>query len=79
MNVDTVCELCGEGTVSTLTQLLEYTYKGYTANLPSHYKQCDTCMSDYNGILESKANIKIIADFKHHIDTLVDTEHKPVV
>lgn len=68
MNINTICELCGEGTVTILTQLLEYTYKGHTANLPAQYKQCDTCMSDHSGILESRVNMKTIADFKRRVD-----------
>ncbi len=50
---------------------LEYEYKGHRAELPSHYKQCDTCTSDFAGMAESKQNKRIVMAFRKQVDGLL--------
>ena len=53
MSAQELCPICGEGHVTASVQMVEYEYKGHRAELPSHYKQCDTCTSDFAGMAEA--------------------------
>lgn len=54
MSGQELCPLCGEGHVTASVQMLEYEYKGQKTQLPSHYRQCDVCTSDFAGMAEYK-------------------------
>lgn len=54
MSGQELCPLCGEGHVTDSVQMLEYEYKGQKTQLPSHYRQCDVCASDFAGMAEYK-------------------------
>ena len=71
MSTQELCPLCGEGHVTASVQMLEYEYKGHKADLPSHYKQCDTCTSDFAGMAESKLNKRIVMAFRKQVDGLL--------
>ena len=51
--------------------MVEYEYKGHRAELPSHYKQCDTCTSDFAGMAESKQNKRIVMAFRKQVEGLL--------
>lgn len=46
--------LARDGHVTASVQMLEYEYKGQKTQLPSHYRQCDVCASDFAGMAEYK-------------------------
>ena len=71
MSAQELCPICGEGHVTASVQMVEYEYKGHKAELPSHYKQCDTCTSDFAGMAESKQNKRIVMAFRKQVDGLL--------
>lgn len=71
MSAQELCPICGEGYVTASVQMVEYEYKGHRAELPSHYKQCDTCTSDFAGMAESKQNKRIVMAFRKQVDGLL--------
>lgn len=71
MSAQELCPICGEGHVTASVQMVEYEYKGHRAELPSHYKQCDTCTSDFAGMAESKLNKRIVMAFRKQVDGLL--------
>lgn len=71
MSAQELCPICGEGHVTASVQMVEYEYKGHKAGLPSHYKQCDTCTSDFAGMAESKLNKRIVMAFRKQVDGLL--------
>ena len=74
MSAQELCPICGEGHVTASVQMVEYEYKGHKAELPSHYKQCDTCTSDFAGMAESKLNKRIVMAFRKQVDGLLTGE-----
>ena len=68
MSAQELCPICGEGHVTASVQMVEYEYKGHRAELPSHYKQCDTCTSDFAGMAESKQNKRIVMAFRKQVE-----------
>ena len=71
MSAQELCPICGEGHVTASVQMVEYEYKGHRAELPSHYKQCDTCTSDFAGMAESKQNKRIVMSFRKQVEGLL--------
>lgn len=71
MSAQELCPICGEGHVTASVQMVEYEYKGDKADLPSHYKQCDTCTSDFAGMAESKLNKRIVMAYRKQVDGLL--------
>lgn len=71
MNSQELCPICGEGHVTAAVQMVESEYKGHKANLPLHYKQCDTCTSDFAGMAESKLNKRVLMAFRKQVDALL--------
>lgn len=71
MSAQELCPICGEGHVTASVQMVEYEYKGHRAELPSHYKQCDTCTSDFAGMAESKQNKRIVMAFRKQVEGLL--------
>ena len=71
MSAQELCPICGEGHVTASVQMVEYEYKGHRAELPSHYKQCDTCTSDFAGMAESKQNTRIVMAFRKQVEGLL--------
>ena len=65
------CPICGEGHVTQHVDQFESEYKGKKAMLPSHYKLCDTCHSDFAGSEESKVNKRAIMAFRKSVDGLL--------
>lgn len=66
-----LCAICGEGHVTAQTRAVETDYKGTKALLPMHYQLCDTCTSDYAGMVESKLNKRIVMAFRKQVDGLL--------
>ena len=66
-----LCAICGEGHVTAQTREVETDYKGTKALLPMHYQLCDTCTSDYAGMVESKLNKRIVMAFRKQVDGLL--------
>ena len=71
MSAQELCPICGEGHVTASVQMVEDEYKGHRAELPSHYKQCDTCTSDFAGMAESKQNKRIVMAFRKQVEGLL--------
>ena len=71
MSAQELCPICGEGHVTASVQMVEYEYKGHRAQLPSHYKQSDTCTSDLAGLAESKQNKRIGMAFREQWEGLL--------
>ena len=71
MSAQDLCPICGEGHITASVQMVEYEYKGRRAELPSHYKQCDTCTSDFAGMAESKQNKRIVMAFRKQVEGLL--------
>ena len=71
MSAQELCPICGEGHVTASVQMVEYEYKGHRAELPSHYKQCDTCTSDFAGMAESKQNKRIVMASRKQVEGLL--------
>ena len=73
MNMDTkeLCPICGEGHVTTHVEMVESEYKGQTKLLPSHYRLCDACHSDFAGAPEGKLNKRGIMAFRKSVDGLL--------
>ena len=74
MSAQELCPICGEGHVFASVQMVESEYKGHKANLPLHYKQCDTCTSDFAGMAESKLNKRVLMAFRKQVDGLLTGE-----
>lgn len=66
-----LCPICGEGHVTHHVDQFESEYKGQKAMLPSHYKLCDTCHSDFAGAAEGKVNKRAIVAFRKSVDGLL--------
>lgn len=71
MNTQELCPLCGEGYVSTHSEMVENEYKGQKAMLPLMFKQCDACGSDFAGAAESKLNRRSLMAWRKQIDGLL--------
>ena len=71
MSGQELCPLCGEGHVTASVQMLEYEYKGQKTQLPSHYRQCNVCASDFAGMEESKLNKDIVMAFRKHVEDTI--------
>ncbi|MFM7331781.1 MAG: type II toxin-antitoxin system MqsA family antitoxin, partial [Brachymonas sp.] len=69
-----LCPLCGEGHVSTHSEMVENEYKGQKAMLPLMFKQCDACGSDFAGAAESKLNRRSLMAWRKQIDGLLTGE-----
>jgi len=42
MTAQELCPICGEGHITAQVQMVESDYKGHKADLPLHFKLCDT-------------------------------------
>lgn len=71
MSAQEICPICGEGHVTAQVQMVENEYKGHKADLPLHYKLCDTCTSDFAGAAESKLNRRELMAFRKLVDGLL--------
>lgn len=74
MNTQELCPLCGEGHVSTHSEMVESEYKEHKAMLPLVFKQCDTCSSDFAGATESKQNKRVLMAWRKEVDGLLTGE-----
>lgn len=71
MSAQELCPICGEGLVTEQVQMVESEYKGHKAELPLHFKLCDTCTSDFAGAAESKLNKRALMAFRKQVDGLL--------
>jgi HTH-type transcriptional regulator/antitoxin MqsA len=71
MESKALCPICGEGQVSSHMEWVDAEYKGQTKALPSHYRECDACHSDFAGAPESKVNKRAIMAFRKSVDGLL--------
>ena len=74
MSAQELCPICGEGHITPQVQMMESEYKGQKAQLPLHFKLCDTCTSDYAGAAESKLNRRILIAYRKQVDGLLTGE-----
>lgn len=74
MNTQELCPLCGEGHVSTHSEMVESEYKAHKAMLPLVFKQCDACGSDFAGAAESKLNKRALMAWRKQVDGLLTGE-----
>ena len=74
MTTQELCPLCGEGHVSTSSEMVESEYKGHKAMRALVFKQCDTCGSDFAGAAESKVNRRSLLAWRKQIDGLLTGE-----
>ncbi len=71
MNTQELCPLCGEGHVTAQVEQVENEYKGKSALLPQHFKQCDHCGSDFAGAAEAKLNKRALMAWRKEVDGLL--------
>lgn len=71
MSDDTLCPVCGEGSVSLRTDRLESEYKGSKALVDLHYAVCNTCTSDFAGAVQSRLNKRAVMAFRKSVDGLL--------
>jgi HTH-type transcriptional regulator / antitoxin MqsA len=71
MNTQALCPLCGEGHVTAQVEQVENEYKGKSALLPQHFKQCDHCGSDFAGAAEAKLNKRALMAWRKAVDGLL--------
>lgn len=71
MNTQELCPLCGEGHVSTHSEMVESEYKGRKEMLPLVFKACDACGSDFAGAAESKLNRRALMAWRKQADGLL--------
>lgn len=71
MDTKELCPICGEGHVTSHVEMVESEYKGQTTMLPSHYRLCDACHSDFAGAREGKLNKRAIMAFRKSVDGLL--------
>jgi HTH-type transcriptional regulator/antitoxin MqsA len=74
MSAQDLCPLCGEGHVTAQVQMAANEYKGHQTELPLHFRQCDTCTSDFAGAAESKLNRRVLMAFRKQVDGLLTGE-----
>jgi HTH-type transcriptional regulator/antitoxin MqsA len=74
MTAQELCPICGEGHITAQVQMVESEYKGHKADLPLHFKLCDTCTSDFAGAAESKLNRRALMAFRKKVDGLLTGE-----
>lgn len=74
MNTQELCPLCGEGHVSTHSEMVESEYKAQKVMLPLVFKQCDACGSDFAGAAESKQNKRALMAWRKQVDGLLTGE-----
>lgn len=74
MKTQELCPLCGEGHVSTHSEMVESEYKEHKAMLPLVFKQCDACGSDFAGAAESKLNRRVLMAWRKQVDGLLTGE-----
>lgn len=74
MNTQELCPLCGEGHVSTHSEMVENEYKAHKAMLPLVFKQCDACGSDFAGAAEGKINKRALMAWRKQVDGLLTGE-----
>lgn len=74
MNTQELCPLCGEGHVSTHSEMVESEYKAHKVMLPLVFKQCDACGSDFAGATESKQNKRALMAWRKQVDGLMTGE-----
>jgi HTH-type transcriptional regulator/antitoxin MqsA len=71
MDTQERCPICGEGHVTQHVEMVESEYKGQTKLLPSHFRLCDACHSDFAGAPEGKLNKRGILAFRKSVDGLL--------
>lgn len=71
MNAQELCPLCGEGHVTTHSEMVESEYKAHKAMLPLLFKQCDACGSDFAGAAEAKLNKRALMAWRKQVDGLL--------
>lgn len=71
MDTKELCPICGEGHVTSHVEMVESEYKGQTTMLPSRYRLCDACHSDFAGAREGKLNKRAIMAFRKSVDGLL--------
>ena len=71
MNTQELCPLCGEGHVTTHSEMVENEYKAHKAVLPLQFKQCDACGSDFAGAAEAKLNKRTLMAWRKQVDGLL--------
>lgn len=74
MNTQELCPLCGEGHVTTHSEMVESEYKGRKEMLPLIFKACDACGSDFAGAAESKLNKRALMAWRKQVDGLLTGE-----
>lgn len=74
MTTQELCPLCGEGHVSTHSEMVESEYKAHKVMLPLVFKQCDACGSDFAGAAESKQNKRAVLAWRKQVDGLLTGE-----
>lgn len=74
MNAQELCPLCGEGHVTTHSEMVESEYKAQKAMLPLVFKQCDACGSDFAGAAEAKLNKRALMAWRKQVDGLLTGE-----
>lgn len=71
MTAQVLCPLCGEGHVTAQVEHIENHYKGQTALLPQHFKQCDHCGSDFAGAPETRLTKRALMAWRKQVDGLL--------
>lgn len=71
MDTKELCPICGEGHVTAHVEMVESEYKGHKKLLPSHYRLCDACHSDFAGAPEGRVNKRGIMAFRKSVDGLL--------
>lgn len=74
MNAQELCPLCGEGHVTTHSEMVESEYKKQNAMLPLVFKQCDACGTDFAGAAEAKLNKRALMAWRKQVDGLLTGE-----
>jgi HTH-type transcriptional regulator / antitoxin MqsA len=59
------CKICGESYSKLCVDVLEYKHNGDSFKIPSVYRECQNCTSEYIGMEESMINKEILKAFKN--------------
>lgn len=69
-----VCEVCGEGHLSHVQDMVTAEYKGKSAQVPTLYSVCDACGSDYATATDLRANKRARIAFEKSVEGLLSGE-----
>ncbi len=70
-DLNNLCPICGEGSLTTQVGENAVDYKGHRTDLELHFSVCDACGSEQSNAVQLRTNKRAMVAFKKHVDGLL--------